>query len=109
MKDDTTLTSKVLEKIPNKYLAVIVASKRARAINDGERSLVKSSAKKHTTIALEEIAAGVVVPGPARPAIEGVSSLPKPQAEEAGKELPALSEDLEYGEEDEEEEEEEEE
>jgi DNA-directed RNA polymerase omega subunit len=62
MRNDTMLASKVLEEIPNKYLAVVVAAKRAKAINDGSRPLVKSSATKPSTMAMEEIAAGCVVP-----------------------------------------------
>lgn len=61
MKDDSTLINEVLAKFPNKYMAVIVASKRARAINDGQRPLVKTGASKSTTIALAEIAEGVIV------------------------------------------------
>ena len=60
MRDDRGLASDVLEKIPNKYMAVVVASKRAKALNDGARPLIKSSAAKPTTLALEEIAAGTV-------------------------------------------------
>ena len=70
MRDDTTLTSKVIEKIPNKYMAVIVASRRARAINSGSRTLVKSTAAKPTTVALEEIAADHVVPDTSKPALD---------------------------------------
>jgi DNA-directed RNA polymerase omega subunit len=69
MKDDITLINEVLEKIPNKYLAVIVASKRARAINDGLSPSVRTGATKPTTTAMEEIAIGSVEPGPAAPEI----------------------------------------
>ncbi len=62
MRDDRGLASEVLEKIPNKYMAVVVSSKRARALNDGARPLIKSSASKPTTLAMEEIAAGAVIP-----------------------------------------------
>jgi DNA-directed RNA polymerase subunit omega len=62
MRDETSLASEVLEKIPNKYMAVIVSSRRAKAINAGGRPLVKSNATKPTTVALEEIAEGLVVP-----------------------------------------------
>jgi len=80
MKDDTTLINEVLDRIPNKYMAVIVASKRARAINDETaRPLVRTSATKPTTVALEEVAVEAVVPGPASPGIEA--------AEEEEKEL----------------------
>jgi DNA-directed RNA polymerase omega subunit len=79
MKDDTKLINEVLERIPNKYLAVVVASERAKAVNDGTvRPQVKTSAAKPTTIALEEIAAGLVVPGPARPEIEAKEDEKKP-------------------------------
>jgi len=70
MKDDATLIDGVLKKIPNKYLAVIVASKRARAINDGTRPLIKTGATKPTTMALEEVSAGAVGIEPERLAIE---------------------------------------
>jgi DNA-directed RNA polymerase subunit omega len=84
MRDDTSLPSEVLEKIPNKYLAVVVSSKRARVLNDGARPLVKSSASKPTTVALEEIAAGAVVPDAGKPklkAAEEVEELPPPPEE----------------------------
>ena len=71
MKDDTTLINEVLEEIPNKYRAVIVASKRAKAINDETaRPLVRTGAKKPTTIALEEIAAGLINGPEARPELK---------------------------------------
>ena len=83
MKDDTTLVNEVLEQIPNKYLAVIVASKRAKMINDETaRPLVKSGASKPTTVALEEIAAEVVVPGPGRPEIEAAKEEKDDQEQE---------------------------
>ena len=60
MKSDTNLINGVMDRIPNKYLAVIVASKRARAITDGLTPSVKTGATKPTTISLEEIASGEV-------------------------------------------------
>ena len=62
MKDNSTLISEVIDKIPNKYMAVIVASKRARAINDGQRPLIKAGTSKSTTIALAEIVEEIIVP-----------------------------------------------
>lgn len=62
MRDDKSLGSDVFEKIPNKYMAVVVASKRAKALNDGARPLIKMGQAKPTTIAMEEIAAGLVIP-----------------------------------------------
>ncbi len=80
MRTDTSLASKVLEEIPNKYLAVIVSSKRAKQLNDGKRPLIRSSASKPTTVAMEEIAAGHVVPDTERPEIEedAAELLPSP-------------------------------
>lgn len=66
MKDDLVLINQVLDRIPNKYMATAVASKRAKEINMGIRPLVNTDAVKPTTIALYEIAAGAIVPGPLR-------------------------------------------
>jgi DNA-directed RNA polymerase subunit omega len=66
MKDDLVLINQVLDRIPNKYMATVVASKRAKEINMGIRPLVNTDAVKPTTIALHEIAAGSIVPGPLR-------------------------------------------
>ena len=88
-KDDPTLIDEVLKHIPNKYLAVIVASKRAREINEGIRPLVKTRASKPTTMALEEIAQGLVLPDTERPelqAAEGKEMLPAPEETEAEEE-----------------------
>lgn len=62
MKDDVTLINEVMQRIPNKYMATIVASKRAKALNQGVRPLIRIEAKP-TTIALNEIAAGYIEPG----------------------------------------------
>jgi DNA-directed RNA polymerase omega subunit len=80
MKDDSTLISEVLEKFPNKYMAVIVASKRARAINDGQRPLIKAGASKSTTIALAEIAEGIIVLAEA-PEMEAAKKATAPEPE----------------------------
>ncbi len=66
MKTDLELINDVLEKMPNKYEAVVIAAKRARELNTGARPLIRSDANKPTTIALEEIAKGAIVSGPAR-------------------------------------------
>jgi len=87
MKDNTTLINEVMDRIPNKYMAVIVASKRARAINDGQRPLVKTGSSKPTTSALTEIAEGVVVPEP--------NSLETQTVEEIGLSEPAVEEEKE--------------
>jgi len=63
MKDDVTLINEVMDKIPNKYMAMMVAAKRAKALNQGERPLVKVDVQKPTTLALYEIASGYIEPG----------------------------------------------
>jgi len=63
MKDDVTLINEVMDRIPNKYMAMIVAAKRAKALNQGARPLVKIDVEKPTTLALYEIAGGFVEPG----------------------------------------------
>ena len=51
---------KSLEKIPNRYLLVVLSARRARQVNRGAAPLVESSRKKCPSIALEEIAQGKV-------------------------------------------------
>ena len=49
-----------LEKVDTVYRLVILASKRAKHLDNGSPPLVETSAKKSTLIALDEIAAGKV-------------------------------------------------
>ena len=58
MRHNTNLIDEVLKQIPNKYMAVIIASRHARAVNDGLASSVKTGATKPTTMALMDIATG---------------------------------------------------
>jgi DNA-directed RNA polymerase omega subunit len=67
MKNNLALINEVFQKMPNKYMAVAVASKRAKDLNAGFRPLIDTDATKTTTIALSEIAAGLIVAGPAKP------------------------------------------
>ena len=60
MRNDTDLINGIMDQISNKYMAVIVASKRARAITDGLTPSVKTGSTKPTTVSLEEIASGEV-------------------------------------------------
>ena len=57
MERTTALIDQVLRRIPNKYVAVAVASKRAKAINEGLGQLVRTGAMKPGTMALMQIAA----------------------------------------------------
>ena len=47
-------------QVESKYALVILAAKRAKQIKEGSRSLIKTDSVNPLTIALEEIAAGVV-------------------------------------------------
>ena len=47
---------KCLDKIPNRYLLVVLAAKRARQLNRGTAPQVQSKRKKCSSVALEEVA-----------------------------------------------------
>ena len=51
---------KLHEKVNSVYRLVLIAAGRARQLGRGSRPLVKTDAKKASTIALEEILAGKV-------------------------------------------------
>jgi DNA-directed RNA polymerase subunit omega len=51
-----------LDAMSSKYALVIVAAKRARQVKEGARRFVPSKSGNPLTIALEEIAAGEIVP-----------------------------------------------
>jgi DNA-directed RNA polymerase subunit omega len=51
-----------LDALESKYALVIVAAKRAKQIKDGARRLTDSKSANPLTVALEEIAAGQIVP-----------------------------------------------
>ena len=47
---------------PSKYALVIMAAKRARQVKDSARTLVETTSANPLTVALEEIAAGQIIP-----------------------------------------------
>lgn len=51
-----------LDSMGSKYALVIVAAKRARQIKEGARRLVDSRSSNALTVALEELAAGALIP-----------------------------------------------
>lgn len=51
---------KLDEKIDSVYKLVLIAARRARQLGKGAKPLVKTDARKASTIALEEILAGKV-------------------------------------------------
>jgi DNA-directed RNA polymerase subunit omega len=52
----------LLERVPNKYLLVMLAAKRARELRAGQLPLVDVDSQNPVTVALEEIAAGRIKP-----------------------------------------------
>jgi len=52
---------KLMEKADSKYSLVVMSAKRARELLDGEKSPIETKSKKHVGVALEEIAADVLV------------------------------------------------
>ena len=52
----------LLKKVDNRYRLVVVASKRARQLADGDISMTKVDEKKPVTLAANEIAEGTVRP-----------------------------------------------
>ncbi len=54
---DQVMLEDIMKVINNKYLAVNIAARRARLLNEGAVTAVKTNAVKATTIALEELLA----------------------------------------------------
>jgi DNA-directed RNA polymerase subunit omega len=49
-----------LDKVESKFAFVLAAAKRARQLQAGAKTLVPTTAHKHTRMAMEEVLAGVV-------------------------------------------------
>ncbi len=47
-------------KVDSKYRFILLAAKRARQLQSGAKSLIHTTARKHTRIAQEELRAGVL-------------------------------------------------
>jgi len=69
-----------LEKIPNRYLLVVLAAKRSRQLNRGAQAQVESRRKKWTSVALEEVTAGKVQPKRAEEEVKTPPAAPLPDA-----------------------------
>lgn len=52
----------LMNKADSKYSLVVIASKRARKLLDGQEVQLKPRSKKYVGMALEEIAADILVP-----------------------------------------------
>ena len=47
-------------KVDSKYRFILLAAKRARQLQSGAKSLIHTTARKHTRIAQEELRAGLL-------------------------------------------------
>lgn len=56
----------LMTKADSKYSLVVVASKRARKLLDGQDVQLEPNSKKYVGMALEEIAADILVPYPSQ-------------------------------------------
>lgn len=54
----------LVKKADSKYSLVVMAAKRARQLLDGEEPQLKPNSKKFVGVALEEIAADILVASP---------------------------------------------
>ena len=52
--------SELLTKVDNRYSLVVITSKRARQLIDGEKRLVDTEAIKSLTVAIEEVNSGAI-------------------------------------------------
>lgn len=50
----------LLEKVDNRYSLVVVTSKRARQLIDGEKPLVETNSTKPVTMAINEVYSDVI-------------------------------------------------
>ncbi len=48
------------DNVDSKYRFILLAAKRARQLQSGSKSLIHTTARKHTRIAQEELRAGVL-------------------------------------------------
>jgi len=92
-----------MEKVPNRFHLVQMASIRAKQLKKGARPLLSSDENKQVVMALREIAAGLVKPGDAEAAadpatdsapIAAAPTLSEPAAVEAASDSGNTSEEV---------------
>ena len=90
-----------MEKVPNRFHLVQMASIRAKQLKKGARPLLGSEENKQVVMALREIAAGLVKPGEIETAstVESAemafqAALPEPTVSEAPSETPSGAEEV---------------
>ena len=91
-----------MEKVPNRFHLVRMASIRAKQLKKGARPLLTSDDNKDIVMSLREIAAGLVKPGkaevptPARPAVAAVVAPPRPAPRPAAPPAPKVASSIDW-------------
>jgi DNA-directed RNA polymerase subunit omega len=90
-----------MEKVPNRFHLVRMASIRAKQLKKGARPLLTSEDNKDIVMSLREIAAGLVKPGkaeaaPVRPIAPAVAATPRPAPRPAAPPAPTAASSIDW-------------
>ena len=90
-----------MEKVPNRFHLVRMASIRAKQLKKGARPLLTSEDNKEIVMSLREIAAGLVKPGkaepaPARPVAPVAAAAPRPAPRPAAPPAPKAASSIDW-------------
>jgi DNA-directed RNA polymerase subunit omega len=90
-----------MEKVPNRFHLVRMASIRAKQLKKGARPLLTSEDNKEIVMSLREIAAGLVKPGTAeppapRPVAPVVAAAPRPVPRPAAPPAPKAASSIDW-------------
>jgi len=90
-----------MEKVPNRFHLVRMASIRAKQLKKGARPLLTSEDNKEIVMSLREIAAGLVKPGkaeqaPPRPVAPVVAAAPRPVPRPAAPPAPKAASSIDW-------------
>ncbi len=90
-----------MEKVPNRFHLVRMASIRAKQLKKGARPLLTSEDNKDIVMSLREIAAGLVKPGkaeaaPVRPVVPAVVATPRPTPRPAAPPAPKAASSIDW-------------
>ncbi len=89
-----------MEKVPNRFHLVRMASIRAKQLKKGARPLLTADDNKEIVMSLREIAAGLVKPGKAEPApprpVAPVVAAPRPAPRPAAPPAPKVASSIDW-------------
>ncbi len=90
-----------MEKVPNRFHLVRMASIRAKQLKKGARPLLTSDDNKEIVMSLREIAAGLVKPGkaepaPSRPVAPVAAAAPRPAPRPAAPPAPKAASSIDW-------------